>query len=267
MAETATRVFDGDLLRADLFNPGGKRLFVSFRQRVQQDGGFFDAKPVRSFTDEDYAHLHLQSRLNDWYINPETEALEACLTAATLGYGRRVAMGFSMGGYAALRFSRCLDLRHVILVTPQVSIHPGVVPFDRRFRDCAGGFDRDLGDLRRHGRRQLAGVVLSDPFRRLDMRNARMIQALFPRIGLARAACGGHPASRVLHHGRQFPALQGLLLDPPVRARDVTALHRAARAAAPFYWTQLAQVAERRGRASLARDAASRAAALEVAGG
>ncbi|WP_299205142.1 alpha/beta hydrolase [uncultured Tateyamaria sp.] len=256
------RVFDGDLLRADLFNPSGRRLFVSLRQRIAVDGAFSRPNPVRSFIAQDHAHLHIQSRFNDWFVNAETEALEHCLADALRGYGRRVAMGFSMGGYAALRLSRCLDLRHVMLVSPQVSIHPDVVPFDKRFRGSSGGFHFAQGDLGIHGRRQLAGTVIVDPFRALDMRNAHMIQTLFPRIGLARTACSGHPASRVLREAGQFPALQRMLFDPPVSSGAVTVLHRNARRHSAIYWKKLAELATLRKRADLARVAMSRATAL-----
>lgn len=261
------RVFDGDLLRADLFNASGRRLFVSFRQRVSVDGAFNRPNPVRSFIAQDHAHLHIQSRFNDWFVNDETAALEHCLADALRGYGRRVAMGFSMGGYAALRLSRCLDLRHVILVSPQVSIHPDVVPFDKRFRTSSGDFDLAKGDLGVHGRRQLAGTVIVDPFRALDMRNARMIQTLFPRIGLARTACSGHPASRVLRDAGQFPALQRMLFDPPVSSGAVTALHRNGRRHSAIYWTKLAELAKQHKRAKLSNDARAKAAALDGSGG
>ncbi len=55
------RVFDGDLLRADLFNPEAPRLFVSFRQRVAEAGTFTDATPVGSFVGHGFARLHLQA--------------------------------------------------------------------------------------------------------------------------------------------------------------------------------------------------------------
>jgi len=263
MAEPV-RVFDGDLLRADLFNPSGRRLFVSFRQRLETDGAFGVASPVRSFIAHGHAHLNIQTRFNDWYINSETEALEHCLSTAMQGYGRRVAMGFSMGGFAALRLSRCLDLRHVILVSPQVSIHPDVVPFDSRFRASADSFDAKLGDLRAHGRRQLAGSVIVDPFRSLDMRNAQMIQALFPRIGLARAACAGHPASRVLRETGDFPTLQRMLLEPPVSSASIAALHREARRDSVTYWKKLGELAMRRNHAQLSRVAKAQVLALDM---
>lgn len=258
-------IFAGDLLRADLFNPDGKQLFVSFRHRVLQDGAFDAPRATRSFVDAGYAHLHIQTRFNDWYINAETPAFEAALAAATQGFARRVAMGFSMGGYGALRFSTTLDLRHVILVTPQFSIHPEVVPFDKRFRDSSAGFDAEQGDLMLHGRRQLAGVILADPFRPMDMYNARLIQVYFKRLAVARACCAGHQAAKVLNMAGHFGAFQRALKSVPVQARTVIDLHRDGRRTSSAYWSALSTLAQTHGHATLAETARQRAADLEAA--
>ncbi|WP_372834020.1 alpha/beta hydrolase [Puniceibacterium confluentis] len=257
-----TTVFVGDLLRADLFNASADRLFVTFRQRLARPGAFDAPRPVRSFVARGYAHLHLQARWNDWYINGETAAFEAALAAVCGRYSRVVGMGFSMGGYAGLRFSAALGLKHLIAVSPQFTLSPRVLPQDRRYRDCAGGFDGALGDLASHGRRALAGAVLFDPFKPMDLLNARMIGAVFPGLALCRLAGSGHPASRVLREGGRFAALQRQLLHGRVNPAAITGLHRDSRRHSPLYWTQMAEIAGRHGRDGLAAAARARATAL-----
>ena len=252
-------VLHGDLLRADLFNPDARQLFVTFRQRLAQPGAFDTPQPVKSFVRAGYAHLHLQSRWNDWYINAETPALDAALREASAPYDRVVGMGFSMGGYAALRFSAALRLEQLIAVSPQFSLSPRVLPQDTRYRDCAAGYDDALGDLAAHGRADLAGALLFDPFKRMDLLNARRIQSAFPRVELCRLAGSGHPASRVLREAGRFAALQRQLLQGAVEAREIRALHRASRRDSPLYWTQLAEIAARHGRGALARRARAQA--------
>ncbi|WP_323766236.1 alpha/beta hydrolase [Marinovum sp.] len=259
-------LFDGDLLRATLFNPGQGALFVSFRQRLADPGQFGAPRPVRSFTEAGMSHLHLQARWNDWYINPETEALEAMLRAHAAGYDDACAMGFSMGGYAAFRFAAALRLRRVIAVSPQYSISPDHVPFDRRYRDCAGGFDAAAGDLSGRGT-AVQGVILADPFRPLDMRHAGLICAVFAQVSIARLAGGGHPATGALREGGRFGKLQAQLTKPRVPARRVVRLHRNVRRQSPKYWRHLAAQAEKSGRAALARAALARAVGLETGQG
>lgn len=262
---TAQRLFDGDLIRATLFNPGQSALFVSFRQRIPDPGAFTDPTPVRSFTSKGMSHLHLQSRWNDWYINDETVALEAVLADLAHGFDDACAMGFSMGGFAAFRFAAALRLRRIIAVSPQYSISPDHVPFDRRYRDCADGFDAALGDLSTRGT-DVQGVILADPFRPMDIRNADLITAAFPAITLARLAGGGHPATGALRDAGRFGKLQAQLTKPKMPQRRIVMLHRNARRQSPKYWTHLAAQAQKTGRNALAHRATARAKALSFEG-
>ncbi|EIE52634.1 hypothetical protein AL036_03675 [Salipiger aestuarii] len=248
----ATRVFDGALLRADLFKGDRRRLFVSFRQRVGTQGQFEEARPVRSFTSHGYAHLHIQSLWNDWFINGETSAMEIALRALAPRYRRVVAMGFSMGGYGAFRFSGVLGVAQVIAIAPQVSIHPEVVPFDTRYRDESSGFDQAAGNLARHANRDMAGIVLCDPFVSNDLAHARLAQGLFQGLRICRLAGGGHPPTRVLRQAGSLPDLQAQLLHGGPDAAQVIALHRMGRRCSPSYHAHMARVARRRDRPALA---------------
>ena len=259
---TGEIVFDGARLRATLFNGDAPRLFVSLRQRIDADGAFDSAQPVRAFTGHGFAHLHLQSRLNDWFVNDETGALEEALARLSARYEDARGIGFSMGGYGLLRFARALRLGTAVLVSPQVSIHPDVVPWDRRYRRHAAGFDPVLGDLAQHGSPAIEGVVLFDPFRPLDRRNARMICDLHPGLRPARLACGGHPATRVIGQAGAFGRLQTMLREGGITSAEVTGLHRGLRRESPLYWRHLSEIAARRGHDALADAASARHAAL-----
>ncbi|MBU2963270.1 alpha/beta hydrolase [Citreicella sp. C3M06] len=261
---TPERVFDGALLRADLFKGARKRLFVSFRQRVGNAGSFEDVRPVRAFTARGYAHLHIQSLWNDWFVNAETTALEDALRGLAQRYRRAVAMGFSMGGYGALRFSAVLGLAQVIVIAPQVSVHPDEVPWDRRYRDEAPGFDRQAGDLARHGHKSLEGALLCDPFVGADLAHARMVQALFPKLRICRLPGGGHPPSRVLRQGGRLPDLQAQLVDGGIDAAEIIALHRASRRCSPSYFRHMQRYAKVRRPALAERLAAMGQTAVPV---
>ncbi|GAA6163268.1 alpha/beta hydrolase [Pelagimonas sp. KU-00592-HH] len=251
-------LFDGDRLRATLFNADAKKLIVTFRQRVAEDGVFSESTPVQRFVKRGYAHLHLQARVNDWYVNDETEAFEARIAEIADPYRRVVATGFSMGGFGALRFSKALGVQHCILISPQFSIAPKVVPKDRRYRDSADDFDPVLGDVASRARRGMRGVVLADPFRPLDIYNAQMILKAFPKLRLCRLGCGGHPATRVLGESGGFSRVQGLLLSGQVDPEDIVAMHRAGRRESPTYWRHLSENAEKRGHAALSAFAAAK---------
>lgn len=251
-------------MRASLWRGGGAHLFVSFRQRIDTPGQFDDPRPVRAFVDHGHDHLFVQSRRNDWFVNADTSALERALTACLSGYDRRVAMGFSMGGYGALRLGAALGLSQVVLVSPQFSIAPEHVPFDRRYRRDAQGFDPDLGDLSQHGAPQIEGAVLFDPFRFPDLGNAALIQATFPRLHLCRLAGSGHPATQVLRRGGHFGKLQRMVRSGQVEPSKILRWHRKSRRDVPLYWRHLARQAERSGRGALAAFAQQAEARLDA---
>lgn len=262
-APAPEQVFDGDLLRARLWMPEAPTtaLYVTFRQWVPDPGTFSDRGLVHRALARGLAHLHVQTRRNDWFLNAETTALEAALARLRDRFRTARALGFSMGGYAALRFSSTLRLNQVLLVSPQVSLDPAVVPTEDRYPEAVG-YDPVLGDLTRHCRRDLVGVIVLDPFYALDLTHARLIASLAPGLAIARLGFGGHPGSAAIGHVGGFRHLQQLSFSPRTRAGDVVQLHRRLRGGSMRYWRERAEYCLRKGRLAAAAEAIDRAEAL-----
>lgn len=255
------RVFDGDRLRASLFNPDARRLVVTFDFRKPGKSDFQTSAASEGFARRGFAQLSIRSRANDWFINSETAALESALRDLGRRHERVGLLGYSMGGYGAFRFARTLGASAVVAISPQVSIHPDHVPFDPRFRAEGRGFDPVLGDMSPHASDRLGGFILVDPFARHDLANAALLQGLFPKVRLARAGCGGHPATKALRATRRgwllrFAAMQAV--PDPV---PVIEAHRASRRRSVDYWQRLATLAQTR-HPALAEAALARAAKL-----
>jgi hypothetical protein len=93
-----------------------------------------------------------------------------------------------------------------------------------------------------------------------------MIQALFPRLLLARLGFGGHPAIRVLRSaGKAWLVQREAARDRP-DGQAVRTGHRAARRGSAGYWDRLAARAGAR-RPALAAAARARAALLDPVAG
>jgi hypothetical protein len=256
-------VFEGDLLHARLWLPdsAAKALYVTFRQRVADPGQFSDQGPGQRALAAGLAHLHIQTRWNDWYLNAETTALQSALAALRLRFDTARAVGYSMGGYAALRFASALALDQALVISPQFTLDRRLIPEERRYPE-ARRFDAVLGDLATFAKPDLNGVVLFDPSRRLDRTHAKRIVSVMPGMALARCAFGGHPATTALRDAGGFRALQALGLNAPLRAGDVIRLHRRLRAGSAHYWHHRAQACMERGRLADAETALTRAEAL-----
>ena len=256
----ARPVFDGDLLQARLWLPDRPTtaLYVTFRQWDPDPGQFDTHGRVQRALTAGLAHLHIQSRWNDWFLNAETPALESALKALRARFLTARALGFSMGGYAALRYSNSLRLNQVLLVSPQVSLR---LPEEDRYPEAAG-FDPVAGALATHARPDLKGVVAFDPTHPLDRLHADRIIALLPGIQPARLGFGGHPGTAALGQAGGFRALQRLSLSSRLEARAVVLLHRQLRHTSARYWRERADRLLRHGRTALAAQALDRAEVL-----
>ena len=87
--------------------------------------------------------------------------------------------GYSMGGYAALKYARMLGISRALGVCPQASIDPVDVPDDKRFHKF---HKRGLHDgmMMTASEAPEFGVLMADPY----MANDRTSAELFARVGV-----------------------------------------------------------------------------------
>ncbi|MBZ0129251.1 MAG: alpha/beta hydrolase [Rhodobacteraceae bacterium] len=249
--EKANLLFAGDHLRAVSFG-AARRAILTFDHREPGKAAFGPPRAVRRFLDQGWAVLRIMTRVNDWFINPDTEAMEAALAAHLAGFDEVRAIGFSMGGYGAFRFASALGITRVVAISPQVSISPEVVPWDTRFHDEAGEFDPALGDLAARPMPGLGGVIVTDPFHRHDLRNALEIAALFRNVRILRLGLAGHPAARpLMQTGRGHLVHDQVLADRP-STEALREGFRQARREMPDYRRKLVALARMHGHADLA---------------
>ena len=253
---TPERVFDGEHLRALLFGGRSDRLVVTFDFRRAGRDGFSDDAHSTGFARQGFSQLAIKTRANDWFINPETVALEEALVKVGCKHARVQALGFSMGGYGALRFAKALGTAQAVVVSPQVSPR---AEWDRRYREEAGAWDEALGDLAPRAVQGLQGLLLLDSFVAEDRLHAGAILDLFPSLETVRLGFGGHPAIRTLRGAGGMRVLQQEAGSRRARAAPILRAHRAARRASPGWWLRLAAQAEGRhpALAAWARDMAA----------
>ncbi len=258
-------IFDGHHLRATLQSGNSGLLVVTFDYRMDGKDTFTPAEHSTTFARQGHAQLSIKTRRNDWFINPETAALDAALRVFARDYGKVHMLGYSMGGYGALRFAQALGATSLVAISPQVSIHPAQAPWERRYKDEAAGFDPVTGDLAAHPAPALRGLVLLDPFVRMDRAHGQRICALFPGLRQVRLAFGGHPASQVLRGAGKRWVIDRAAVQPDPRPGLILRTHREGRRQAPGYWLRLARFCATR-RPALAAQARARAEALVASG-
>jgi pimeloyl-ACP methyl ester carboxylesterase len=239
------RIFDGDGLRLTYFSRGNDKLFVTFDFWQKNRNGFPPSNPSKSLMSMGWDQLMVRTSKNDWFINHDTPAVEGVMDDLSSYYRDVRALGYSMGGYGAFRFARPLRIRSVMAISPQYSIHPKEVPFDKRYRAESVGFDLSQGTLKARGTTATNGFICVDPFRRYDLRHARVLQRLFPNVELISLGFGGHPASTVLGRAKMGGSIIAAMSDDVLQPQIVRSAHRAARRTSVDYLTRLAHKAHK----------------------
>jgi hypothetical protein len=148
--------------------------------------------------------IHVLSRNNHWYQYPELPDALAAVAAATIGYAKVIAYGSSMGGYAALRYGAACGADVGVALSPQFSVDPAIVPFDRRWAD-------DVARIAFRGDAPAplpSQYIVYDPCDAHDRPHFELFAARSPTHGIA-VPHGGHPVGGYLTE----TGLLGLLLE------------------------------------------------------
>lgn len=147
----------------------------------------------------DFDIVAFKSTKNVWYqnITPEIiSAVENFIAKRAARYTKRVGYGSSMGGYAAIQFSRSLKLDTVLAISPQFEIDK---PYDLRWRAAAKLIDfkyRIGADTVAHNCKYF---VAYDPGTE-DLYHVEKLRELIPPERLVEIATpfSGHPAGHYL---------------------------------------------------------------------
>jgi pimeloyl-ACP methyl ester carboxylesterase len=139
--------------------------------------------------------IHVVGRDNDWYQYPQMpEAMKAVHDVAA-NYARVVTYGSSMGGYAAIRLAGLVGAHAVLALSPQFSINPRVVFWERRWPDNARRF-KDVWESALPWPKLSEAYIVYDP-RTLDDRHTALLRSRIACRAIA-LPFTGHPVTGFL---------------------------------------------------------------------
>ena len=139
--------------------------------------------------------IHFISRHNNWYQDRELLGVWRIVRELTHPYDRVLTYGSSMGGYAAIRFARNVGAQFAISISPQFSINPAIVPFDKRWINDAA--DIDFHNERTSGTDfSPLSYVFYDPYN-LDARHVELYRP-YTQLVEIKLPNSGHPSSGFL---------------------------------------------------------------------
>ena len=135
--------------------------------------------------ENDISYLGFSTIVPEWYLSgwADTEIKRLLEDGFFDRYSRVIFAGHSMGGHAALRYSKYVDGAHVAAFSPQISLEKGRADFDERFEDADRhpwrGDETDASTLTYDTDRS---VVFYDPYCAEDRQHAEILEQSGARL-------------------------------------------------------------------------------------
>ncbi|MCB8879864.1 hypothetical protein ACELLULO517_06435 [Acidisoma cellulosilytica] len=221
------------------FRPGKSAFcLITFNPlETRSNGRFYWGRPLAEKWD--YTCLGFVTHGNDWF--PESDMLEAAEVLKPYLNGRNVLYGFSMGAYAAVRYSKLLNAELVLAFSPLLSIDPQDVPHDSRWHKL---HRPELHSNMRVREEHVQGdlLVFYDPLLPSDAWHGQEISG-YPQGVALPLPFTGHETLAV---AMQFPGFSGII-NRCVYDRDSLADYMKAgrRRSSMFHFLAAAKMAER----------------------
>ncbi len=210
MTRPGAILYKSQEMSARFVDAGSQRIVVSFPDRVHPTGFDVSGWGESFFQKRGISAIYIALNSINWFQTSDFfEALEAC--RAKLGPDRDITTyGSSMGGYAALMGAKALRAKLCIAASPQFSIDPKSVPFERRYTEYAAQVGTFAHDIQNHASPNCHYVIAYDPCHRLDSRHVALIEKSYPitRLPVYRS---GHGVLRTVSHGGNLDTLASVL--------------------------------------------------------
>ncbi|MDQ8952683.1 hypothetical protein RFH42_06835 [Acinetobacter rudis] len=190
-------IFEDDHIRAIHLPGTSATLVISFGDLITRAKGL-SINAEKSLQKYDYAVVGIMPKQKSWFPASSMQALMESIRPILAQYQRVVSYGGSMGGYAAIKYSKDLGVQRVIAMVPQYSINPDEVN-DRRYTDF---FDSELHQSMHIAEQDVSAlceyIVIYDPYYAEDSENFNKIQDVIPQLHCLKLPYTGHDVIAVL---------------------------------------------------------------------
>lgn len=173
-------IFEDDAIRVVHHHGDSAVLIVTFGDRINLADGnrFYAEKPVSKFH---FSCIGFMAKQANWFPQDSMQRAYAAISQLLNSYSRIVIYGGSMGGYAAIKYSKLLHATHVISFIPQWSIAPA--DCEKNDMRYAPYFTENLSDMSIK-REDIQGeiYVFYDPYFPADTFHVKKIEAIYPAL-------------------------------------------------------------------------------------
>ncbi|MFK7942125.1 MAG: hypothetical protein AB8B85_04300 [Paracoccaceae bacterium] len=184
--------------------------------------------------------LSVKARAADWFLKPDLAAFFASAEFARIAEGktRIVLYGLSMGGFGALAYSTMIPGSVALAISPQSTLDPAKVPWEKRF-DYALGEDwtGPLGDLNTLSPAHAEAYIIYSPDNKFDGPHIARLDRFGP-LTLLPLAGNAHTPGGVLTEGGFLKSLIAAVAAGPIDASIFEDLAETLESSAAYHYFQ-----------------------------
>ncbi|MCB8879863.1 hypothetical protein ACELLULO517_06430 [Acidisoma cellulosilytica] len=205
-------LFKSDFYQVDLFQSGNRNLAVTFTEAGNRtlEGNGFGGSFLSKYN---FDVLAIKSNRDNWYSDLPLEILagiDDIIAKTNDQYDHRVGYGSSMGAYAAMLFSRRLNLNVVLAISPQYDIAQN---WDQRWKHRLGEVGRISAMSSEHVSSSCKYFVVYDPYD-LDALHRKYFEEVIAdgNFFAIKVPFAGHPAGYLLRDLKALEVLASSIL-------------------------------------------------------
>lgn len=189
-------LFDGDDIRLIVQDNKSDVVFVTFTPRpaLEKNGSFSRLGFAQRLVERrKYSGVYFISKWPHWWQSPELPVVEAIVRDLPFlkNAKRRLCYGGSMGGFGVLLSASRIGCERGLVVAPQVSMDPALVPFENRWNEDLEAIQFIEPDSRTGIGANCQYYVLYDEFHKLDRQHVDMLEG-YPQVEFLSVPYGGH---------------------------------------------------------------------------
>ena len=190
-------IFEDDHIRVIFLKGSSSELVISFGDLITRAKGL-SINAEKSLVKYDYNVLGIMPKLKSWFPEASMLTMMEQIAPILAGFSTVVGYGGSMGGYAAIKYSRLLKMNRVIAFVPQYTIDPQEVE-DRRYAEFFDvNIHRDMQIRTQDVSEQAEYIIVYDPYYREDREHYLKIKKILPHLMTLHLPFTGHEALSVL---------------------------------------------------------------------
>ncbi|MCR4529414.1 hypothetical protein [Acinetobacter venetianus] len=190
-------LFEDEHIRVIFLKGSSDTLVISFGDLISRAKGM-SINAEKSLIKYQYNVIGIMPKLKSWFPKSSMLQMQQYVQPILQQFKGIVGYGGSMGGYAAIKYSKLLNMQKIVAFVPQYSIDPDVVQ-DRRYAEF---FDPSI-----HQDMQIQAdevdsnreyLIVYDPYFAEDKEHFLKIKPLLPKMHVIHLPFTGHEALAVL---------------------------------------------------------------------